>query len=62
MGPKYKEKEQKEVGSIYYPQFGVTSPTWAMLGRPDSDVTSINHLKPTKTKEPGPGQYTDKDR
>ncbi len=55
MGPKYKEKEQKEVGSIYYPQLGVTSPTWAMLGRPDSDVTSINHLKPTKSKDPGPG-------
>jgi len=41
---------------------GGTTPNWVMAGRADSDVTSMNHLKPYKTKDPGPGQYTDKDR
>lgn len=46
------------MGNIVLPG---NAPQFSMLGRPDSDITSINHLKPTKTREPGPGQYTDKD-
>lgn len=32
-----------------------------MLGRPDSDIVSTNHLRPKKTRDPGPGQYQPKD-
>ena len=32
-----------------------------MLGRPESDIVSKNHILPKKTRDPGPGQYEDKD-
>lgn len=37
------------------------TPQYSFLGRGDSDITSKNHLKSKKKREPGPGQYEDKD-
>ncbi len=37
------------------------TPQYSFLGRPGGDITSKNHLKAKKTRDPGPGQYEDKE-
>jgi len=37
------------------------TPTYSFLGRPGADITSKNHLKAKKNREPGPGEYPDAD-
>lgn len=47
--------------NAYYPELPPTGPHSSILARPESDITSKNHLKPKKKRDPGPGHYPDKD-
>ncbi len=56
--------ENKGAGSAQTyqnPNMPPTGPSYSFLGRPESDITSKNHLKPKKTRDPGPGHFENKD-
>lgn len=59
MGQKPPEKREKDMTSLYYFKSEQTTPAFTMSGKDGSFITT-KVLKPKKSREPGPGAYSDK--